>query len=118
MSKTFEELTGVDREHYLQKMEVLHNGPCSSPKGAEDGKDCPCPLLCPLHGRCCDCIEHHKREALQAVAEGKTDGADHAQPNCIKFFKELHGIGCEANPNAIRAFYECNLPFIPLRDKE
>lgn len=114
MSKAFEELTRVNREHYLQKMEVLHNGPCSSPKGAEGGKDCPYPL----HGRCCDCIDHHKREALQAVAEGKPEGADHAQPNCIKFFKKLHGINCEANPNTIRAFYECNLPFIPLRDTE
>lgn len=57
--KNVSELTGRDLEVYQSKLRIMHHGPCSSLRNTCGEEPCPCNLNCPLHGRCCDCIEHH-----------------------------------------------------------
>lgn len=94
----FDHLTGIDREKYEMKLRVMHKGPCSSPRAKAGDLDCTCPRECPLHGRCCDCIAHHKEERLEAV-NPKT-GETGWMPHCLAFFDQRHGLGCPADPNA------------------
>lgn len=64
------------------KLQLLHKGPCSSPK--QDS--CPCPRNCPLHGRCCDCIRHHMEERkmhLQHPREGTLQDTQWL-PECLR----------------------------------
>ena len=94
----YEELTGIDKEKYDMKMNIIHKGPCSSPRNVPGDTACTCPRFCPLHGRCCDCIAHHKEERLEEAEPVK--GSTNWLPHCLAFFDEHHGIGCEANPQA------------------
>ena len=57
-------LTGEALARYNAKMEVKHEGPCSSPYYKDD--HCPCKWDCPLHGRCCDCLHFHIEKRKQA----------------------------------------------------
>ena len=55
--KVPEHLVGRHAAVYQEKLDIMHEGPCSSPRKLAN--TCPCPDECPLHGRCCDCIRHH-----------------------------------------------------------
>lgn len=94
----FDHLTGIDKIKYDMKMSVLHTGPCSSPRNRAGDTACTCPMLCPLHGRCCDCIAHHKEERLEEV--DPVTGDIHWMPHCLAYFDVRNGIGCEADPTA------------------
>lgn len=83
-----------------QKLSVLHKGPCSSPRKEKGDDGCTCPRDCPLHGRCCDCIAHHKNERLEGAAQGWAAFDPKWMPHCIAWFDERHGILCEADPDA------------------
>lgn len=52
----------TERELYEDKKKKMHIGPCSSARM----KKCPCPHICPNHGRCCDCIAMHMAGAVNA----------------------------------------------------
>ena len=55
-------LSEMQLQKYNEKMEVHHEGMCTSPYYT----NCPCPRECPLHGRCCDCVHHHLDERIKA----------------------------------------------------
>lgn len=87
----YDSLTGIDKIKYEMKMRVLHTGPCSSPRLKPEDTACTCPRDCPLHGRCCDCIAHHKEERLE---EGDPKPGDISwMPHCLAYFDQQHGIG-------------------------
>lgn len=94
----FDHLTGIHKIKYEMKLRVLHTGPCSSPRNRPGDTACTCPLECPLHRRCCDCIAHHKEERLEE--ENPVTGSIHWMPHCLAHFDERHGLGCEADPEA------------------
>ena len=100
----FDNLTGVDKEKYDQKMSVMHKGACTSPRNTPGDTWCTCPVECPLHGRCCDCIAHHKEERLAEKNPVKGDTA--WMPHCLDYFDERNGIGCPANPKAGSKFFD------------
>lgn len=81
-----------------EKLAILHKGPCSSPRYAKGDTECTCPKKCPLHGRCCDCIAHHKQERRDE--KDPVFGEKGWMPHCLAFFDQRNGIGCEANPLA------------------
>ena len=64
-----------DRAVYEKKLQQRHTGPCSSRAAAV----CPCTNACPLHGRCCDCLRHHKEEGA-----GRAPDDFSWIPNCLK----------------------------------
>ncbi len=68
-----------DREVYETKLRQRHSGPCSSPMAAA----CPCPNVCPLYGRCCDCLRHHKEEGVGRAPEDLS-----WIPNCLKMLNQ------------------------------
>lgn len=75
MSKITDSMSPRDREVYEHKLQQLHIGPCSSP----NANNCPCPHVCPLHGRCCDCIRHHREEGMKKAPDDFS-----WIPNCLK----------------------------------
>lgn len=89
-------MSSRDKAVYDKKIQIMHKGPCSSPRLGTGADACPCPQHCPLHGRCCDCIAHHKEERLEQKDGIK--GACGWMPNCLKYFDERNGIGCKPNP--------------------
>lgn len=72
-------MSAHDREVYEKKLAQRHKGPCSSPMAVE----CPCPHVCPLHGRCCDCLLHHKAEGIGRAPEDLS-----WIPNCLKLLNQ------------------------------
>lgn len=87
-----------------EKMMVLHKGPCSSPRKEKGDQECTCPKACPLHGRCCDCIAHHKLERRDE--KDPICGEYKWMPHCLAFFDQRNGIGCDANPLAGSKVFE------------
>lgn len=95
------DFAALDAQHYQMKLKVLHEGPCSSPRNNPGDTECTCPRECPLHGRCCDCIKHHKEERLGSVAKSQQVKHDYNWiPHCLRFFDARHGIGMEKDPDA------------------
>ena len=94
----FDNLTGIDKIKYDMKMRVMHAGPCSSPRNQAGDMACTCPLACPLHGRCCDCIAHHKEERMEDTTPRAGDLG--WVPYCLANFDKENGIVCEAAPQA------------------
>jgi hypothetical protein len=94
----FDNLTGIDKIKYEMKLQVLHNGPCSSPRNQSGDTACTCPRACPLHGRCCDCIAHHKAERLEEPNPKTGDCS--WMPHCLVWFDQRNGVGCTADPEA------------------
>ena len=72
------------------KPRVLHEGPCSSPRNQAGDTACTCPRPCPLHGRCCDCVAHHKEGRLERP--NPVAGDYRWIPHCLAHFDELNGI--------------------------
>ena len=65
-----------------EKLRVLHKGRCARSQDMADGDDmCPCKMDCPLHGRCCDCIWHHKEHLSQPDLQLYSCGW---APNCVQ----------------------------------
>lgn len=93
----------MDKIKLQQKREILHKGPCSSPRNVPGDAGClrcTCPKDCPLHGRCCDCIAHHKLERLEMAERGMAMFDPKWMPHCIAWFDERNGVNCEADPEA------------------
>lgn len=88
----FDNLTGMAKVKYDMKMRVFHKGPCSSPRLKPEDTACTCPIPCPLHGRCCDCIAHHKEERLEETEP--VAGDIRWLPHCMANFDAQHNIGC------------------------
>lgn len=84
----------IDQIKLQQKLSVMHKGACSSPRNEKGDTACTCPRECPLHGRCCDCIAHHKEERLEMAEEGHAAAGDIMwMPHCLATFDERNGIG-------------------------
>lgn len=88
-------LTGIDKIKYEMKMRVLHKGACSSPRLNPGDTECTCPRDCPLHGRCCDCIAHHKEERLENT--NPVAGDINWMPYCLACFDQNHHIGSKGD---------------------
>jgi hypothetical protein len=97
---TQQEIEEFEKIHLQMKLSVMHTGPCSSPRKAVGDTDCTCPRECPLHGRCCDCIAHHKQERLELAGKENIKNNSKWMPHCLAWFDERNGIGCKADPQA------------------
>lgn len=77
--------TERDRMVYEEKLTEIHKGPCSSPRM----KTCPCTDVCPIHGRCCDCVRHHLTHR-----KADMDPNDYSWlPYCLRHADELTEAG-------------------------
>lgn len=72
------------------KRRTPHEGPCSSPRNQPGDTACTCPAPCPLHGRCCDCIAHHKEKRLNTPDPVAGDYS--WLPHCLREFDKLNGL--------------------------
>jgi hypothetical protein len=101
MKQLIAENLRTDQRKLEQKLSVMHKGPCSSPRRAPGDTACTCPRDCPLHGRCCDCIAHHKQERLEARDAGTARAGDFKwMPHCLAWFDERNGVACAADAAA------------------
>lgn len=79
--KDLTQMTARDLQVRQEKLRVMHKGRCTSLRNTKDADQCPCKLDCPLHGRCCDCIWHHKEHLSQPDLELYSCGW---APNCVQ----------------------------------
>lgn len=80
----------MKKKRQEMKLRALHEGPCSSPRNQPGDTGCTCQAPCPLHGRCCDCIAHHKERRLNSP--NPVAGDYRWLPHCLTDFDELNGI--------------------------